>query len=60
LISLEEGTTGTYKPGLQARFLVEHMAQSEKTLLRSITKQTEQLPSMEKKVDKFSDDLGIV
>jgi hypothetical protein len=57
---LEEGTTGTYKPGLQARFLVEHMAQSEKTLLRSITKQTEQLPSMEKKVDKFSDDLGIV
>jgi hypothetical protein len=51
---------GTYKPGPQARFLVKHMVQSEKTLLDSITKLTEQLTSMEQKADKFSGDLNTI
>jgi hypothetical protein len=36
------------------------MSQSEKTLLDSISKLTEQLSSMEQKVDKFTGELGVV
>jgi hypothetical protein len=52
--------TGSYKPGPQARFLVAHMEQSEKTFLDCITKLTTQLRSVEQKVDKFAGDLGMM
>jgi hypothetical protein len=57
---LEEGTTENYKPGSHARFMVAHMSQSRKTLLESISKLTGQLNSIEKKIDKFSGDIGVV
>jgi flagellin-like hook-associated protein FlgL len=59
-INLEEGATGSYKPGPQAWFLVSRMEQLEKSLLNSIAKLIEQLHSMDQKVDKFSGELGAV
>jgi hypothetical protein len=55
-----ENTTGSYKPGPQARFLVEQMEQTEKQLLDSIAKLAEHLQSVEGKVDKFAGDLEAV
>jgi hypothetical protein len=55
-----ENTTRSYKPGLQARFLADQMEQTEKQLLDSIAKLSEQLLSMEIKMDKFTGDLGVV
>jgi hypothetical protein len=55
-----ENTTGSYKPGLQMRFLADQMEQTEKRLLDSITMLSEQLLSMEIKMDKFTWDLGAV
>jgi hypothetical protein len=40
--------------------MVAHMSQSRKTPLESISKLTGQLNSIEKKIDKFSGDIGVV
>jgi hypothetical protein len=39
---------------------MEHMEQSEKKLVDSISRLTEQLQSMAQKVDKFTGELGAV
>jgi hypothetical protein len=53
-------TVVDYKPGLQARFLIDRMAESEKSLHEALSKLTSQLPFIEKKVDGNSTDLGTV
>jgi CII-binding regulator of phage lambda lysogenization HflD len=49
-----------YKTGLQARFLVDRMAESEKSIHKALTKLMSQLESIEKKVNNNSVDLGTV
>jgi hypothetical protein len=46
--------------GLQARFLVDRMAESEKSIHKALTKLMSQLESIEKKVNNNSVDLGTV
>jgi hypothetical protein len=49
-----------YKPGPQVCFLVEKMADSEKTIVDALSALTEKLTSLEKKVDSYGGDLGRV
>jgi hypothetical protein len=50
-------TVATYKPGPQARYLVEKMATPEKTVVDALSTLTEKLASLEKKVDSYGGDL---
>jgi hypothetical protein len=55
-----EASTESYKLGPQACFLVERMAESEKTVLDVLSVLTEKLTMLEKKVDSYSGDVGKV
>jgi hypothetical protein len=53
-------TAMPYKPGPQARYLVAKMAESEKSVVDALSTLTEQMLSLEKKVDSHGTDLGKV
>jgi hypothetical protein len=55
-----EDNTASYKPGPQARYLVEKMAESEKTLVDAISALTEKMASLEKSVVSYRAKLGQV
>jgi hypothetical protein len=50
-------TAMPYKPGPQARYLVAKMAESEKSVVDALSTLTEQMLSLEKKVDSHGTDL---
>jgi hypothetical protein len=49
-----------YKPGSQARFLVHRTADSEKNIMKVLTRLTARLDSIKKKMDSTATDLGKV
>jgi hypothetical protein len=49
-----------YKPGPQAHFLVERMAESEKTVLEVLSKLTDKMTSVERKLESYHGDLTAV
>jgi hypothetical protein len=55
-----EATTESYKPGLQARFLVKRTAGAKKTVLEALSALTEKLVVLEKKVDSYGGEVGKV
>jgi hypothetical protein len=46
-----------YKPGPQARYLVEKMAESKKAVVEALSALIEKLASLEKRVDSYGGDL---
>jgi hypothetical protein len=50
----------SYEPGPPARFLVDRMAEVEKTVLDALSALTEKLVVLEKKVDSYSGEVGKV
>jgi methyl-accepting chemotaxis protein len=53
-------TVAAYKPGPQARYLVDKMAESMKNIHDALSQLTSLLASIEKKVDNMTVDLGKV
>jgi CII-binding regulator of phage lambda lysogenization HflD len=50
----------SYKPGPQARYLVDKMMESEKSIHEALSRLTSQLVTIERKVDSNTTDLGQV
>jgi CII-binding regulator of phage lambda lysogenization HflD len=50
----------SYKPGLQAHYLVDKMMESEKSIHEALSRLTSQLVTIERKVDSNTTDLGQV
>jgi hypothetical protein len=50
----------SYEPGPPACFLVDRMAEVEKTVLDALSALTEKLVVLEKKVDSYSGEVGKV